>query len=153
VSVDSGVCVLGGGIRVPHDASDHRRRRRGKAEDSSRAAPPPPHLSWLPLYKRAQLRPDIVAGVVVAVLAIPQSLGYVSIAGARSGFRAQLGEDHLWHGLSQTVRVARRKHGIERPGHAEPKPMVVEVEEAKDEVVASPTLDDAAESEASRPAR
>jgi sulfate permease, SulP family len=71
---------------------------------------------------------------------------------ARSGFRAQLGEDHLWHGLSQAVRVARRKHGIERPGHAEPEPIVVEgadeVEEAKDEVVAASTLDDAAESEA-----
>jgi sulfate permease, SulP family len=78
---------------------------------------------------------------------------------ARSGFRAQLGEDHLWHGLSQAVRMARRQHGIERPGHAEPEPIVVEgpdeveeakdeVEEAKDEVVASPTLDDAAESEA-----
>lgn len=32
---------------------------------------------------------------------------------ARSGFRAQLGEDHLWHGLSQAVRVARQQHGIE----------------------------------------
>jgi hypothetical protein len=41
---------------------------------------------------------------------------------------------------------------IERPGHAEPEPIVVEgadeVEEAKDEVVAASTLDDAAESEA-----
>jgi hypothetical protein len=40
-----------------------------------------PILTWLSLYKRAQLRPDIVAGVVVAALAIPQSLGYASIAG------------------------------------------------------------------------
>ncbi|HET9562847.1 MAG TPA: SulP family inorganic anion transporter, partial [Propionibacteriaceae bacterium] len=33
------------------------------------------------MYKRARLRPDIVAGVVVAALAVPQSLGYASIAG------------------------------------------------------------------------
>jgi sulfate permease, SulP family len=73
---------------------------------------------------------------------------------ARSGFRAQLGEDHLWHGLSQAVRVARREHGIDRQEHAEPEPVLVEgtdeVQEAKQEVVASPTLDDATENEASR---
>ena len=40
-----------------------------------------PILIWFPLYKRARLRPDIVAGVVVAALAVPQSLGYASIAG------------------------------------------------------------------------
>ena len=40
-----------------------------------------PILTWLPGYKRARLRPDIVAGVVVAALAVPQSLGYASIAG------------------------------------------------------------------------
>jgi MFS superfamily sulfate permease-like transporter len=40
-----------------------------------------PILTWIPLYKRARLRPDIVAGVVVAALAVPQSLGYASIAG------------------------------------------------------------------------
>jgi hypothetical protein len=105
VGGDSGVCVLGGGIRVPHDASDHRRRRRGKAED-------PPAPTSRPCQPRVHRRLD----------------------------------------LSQAVRVARRKHGIERPGHAEPEPLVVEgadeVEEAKDEVVASSTVDDAAESEA-----
>jgi sulfate permease, SulP family len=73
---------------------------------------------------------------------------------ARSGFRAQLGEDHLWHGLSQAVRVARREHGIDRHEHAEPEPVLVEgtdeVQEAKQEVVASPTLDDPTENEASR---
>ena len=40
-----------------------------------------PILTWLPLYKSGRLRPDIVAGVVVAALAVPQSLGYASIAG------------------------------------------------------------------------
>ena len=38
-------------------------------------------MTRLPLYKRARLRHDIVAGVVVAALAVPQSLGYASIAG------------------------------------------------------------------------
>jgi len=40
-----------------------------------------PIVTWLPVYKRARLRPDIVAGVVVAALAVPQSLGYAAIAG------------------------------------------------------------------------
>jgi integrase len=40
-----------------------------------------PILTWFPLYERARLRPDIGAGVVVAALAVPQSLGYASIAG------------------------------------------------------------------------
>jgi sulfate permease, SulP family len=73
---------------------------------------------------------------------------------ARSGFRAQLGEDHLWHGISQAIRVARRQHGIGRPEQAEPEPIVVddaeEVEEEEEEVVATPTPDDATESEAPR---
>lgn len=30
------------------------------------------------------------------------------------GVRAKLGEDHFWHGISQTVREARRAHQIER---------------------------------------
>src|SRR4051794_27274906 len=37
--------------------------------------------TWLPRYRRARLRPDVVAGVVVAALAVPQSLGYAAIAG------------------------------------------------------------------------
>jgi SulP family sulfate permease len=73
---------------------------------------------------------------------------------ARSGFRAQLGEDHLWHGISQAIRVARRQHGIGRLEQAEPEPVEVEdaeqVEEEEEEVVATPTPDDAAESEAPR---
>ena len=73
---------------------------------------------------------------------------------ARSGFRARLGEEHLWHGISQAVRVARRKHGIKRHEPSEPEPTVVEesedVDEAKEEVVATPTVDDLAESEPPR---
>ncbi len=40
-----------------------------------------PARRWLPRYKRRWLRGDLVAGAVVAALAIPQSLGYASIAG------------------------------------------------------------------------
>jgi len=40
-----------------------------------------PILTWLPAYDRAYLRRDVVAGAVVAALAVPQSLGYAAIAG------------------------------------------------------------------------
>ncbi|WP_180936139.1 SulP family inorganic anion transporter [Nocardioides ungokensis] len=41
-----------------------------------------PIVAWLPLYRPAWLRGDLVAGAVVAALAVPQALGYASIAGA-----------------------------------------------------------------------
>ncbi len=40
-----------------------------------------PIFTWLPAYQRKQLRPDLTAGMVLAALAIPQSLGYAAIAG------------------------------------------------------------------------
>jgi sulfate permease, SulP family len=40
-----------------------------------------PILTWLPRYRRAGLRNDILAGLVVAALAIPQSMGYAVVAG------------------------------------------------------------------------
>ncbi|MDN5771471.1 MAG: SulP family inorganic anion transporter [Microlunatus sp.] len=40
-----------------------------------------PILDWLPRYDRRRLRPDLLAGAVVAALAVPQSLGYAAIAG------------------------------------------------------------------------
>jgi sulfate permease, SulP family len=40
-----------------------------------------PVRKWLPRYQRAWLKGDITAGAVVAALAIPQSLGYATIAG------------------------------------------------------------------------
>ena len=40
-----------------------------------------PVLRWLPQYKRARLRNDMLAGAIVAALLIPQSLGYATIAG------------------------------------------------------------------------
>lgn len=40
-----------------------------------------PVLRWLPRYRRRFLAGDVLAGLVVAALAIPQSLGYATIAG------------------------------------------------------------------------
>jgi sulfate permease, SulP family len=53
---------------------------------------------------------------------------------ARHGLRAQLGEDHIWHSISQAVREARRQHQIER--HEPPEPEVAGVEE--EVIVATP---------------
>ena len=39
-----------------------------------------PIAGWLPRYKRANLRFDLVAGVSVAALVVPKSLGYADIA-------------------------------------------------------------------------
>lgn len=56
--------------------------------------------------------------------------------------------------FSRAVWLARREHGIDRYEHAEPGPVLVEgtdeVQGAKEEIVAFPTLDDATENEASR---
>jgi high affinity sulfate transporter 1 len=73
---------------------------------------------------------------------------------ARSGLRARLGEDHIWHGISQAVRVARRKHGIARHEHQKPDAVLVDetedVDMAEHEVVATPEPDDEAEHERPR---
>lgn len=37
--------------------------------------------AWLPRYRSRLLLGDILAGLVVAALAVPQSLGYAGIAG------------------------------------------------------------------------
>ena len=40
-----------------------------------------PILSWAPRYRRTWLRPDLIAGITVAALVVPKSLGYAGIAG------------------------------------------------------------------------
>ncbi len=40
-----------------------------------------PFVDWLPSISRATLRDDVVAGVTVALVAIPQSLAYAQLAG------------------------------------------------------------------------
>jgi high affinity sulfate transporter 1 len=54
----------------------------GTSEVSERRWRRLPIVSWLPRYQVAWLRGDLVAGAVVAALAVPQALGYASIAGA-----------------------------------------------------------------------
>jgi SulP family sulfate permease len=39
-----------------------------------------PILGWLPQYRRAWLRPDLIAGLTVAALVVPKALGYAGIA-------------------------------------------------------------------------
>jgi MFS superfamily sulfate permease-like transporter len=67
---------------------------------------------------------------------------------ARSGLRAQLGEDHLWHNVAQGIREARRQHGLKPAGKPEPEPLT---EEGAEEIIATPTLDDEPWSEEPRP--
>ena len=40
-----------------------------------------PILQWAPKYQRIWLRPDLIAGLTVAALVVPKSLGYAGIAG------------------------------------------------------------------------
>ncbi len=40
-----------------------------------------PILAWLPNYKKSQLRGDLIAGVTVAIVLIPQGIAYALIAG------------------------------------------------------------------------
>ena len=40
-----------------------------------------PIFRWLPSYKLSNLRGDLMAGLIVGALLIPQSLGYARIAG------------------------------------------------------------------------
>src|SRR5208337_2565059 len=40
-----------------------------------------PITEWLPRYQRVNLRGDVIAGVALAGLLIPESMGYAGIAG------------------------------------------------------------------------
>jgi SulP family sulfate permease len=60
-------------------------------QNDTETAPSPPRKSrlgrvapivdWLPRYQRRWLRPDVIAGISVAALVVPKSLGYATIAG------------------------------------------------------------------------
>ncbi len=67
-------------------ASDKSTDAAGKAAESSDTGPSGiarwiPIIGWLPHYKRRWLRPDLIAGVTVAALVVPKSLGYAGIVG------------------------------------------------------------------------
>ena len=57
----------------------------------------------------------------------------------RSGFMSELGEDHLWHSISQGVREARRAHGLTHVPRSDGHPGSREV------AVQEPAGDEAAE--------
>src|SRR3974390_2276180 len=40
-----------------------------------------PITEWLPSYQRTNLRPDVIAGVALAGLLIPEAMGYAGFAG------------------------------------------------------------------------
>ncbi|MDH3775192.1 MAG: SulP family inorganic anion transporter, partial [Deltaproteobacteria bacterium] len=40
-----------------------------------------PFLSWIRTYNRRHIKADLVAGLTVAVVAVPQSMAYALIAG------------------------------------------------------------------------
>jgi high affinity sulfate transporter 1 len=55
------------------------------------------------------------------------------------GLRAELGEDHIWHSISQGIREARRQHQIPSPGSQESAVAITEEEvvaTGEEEVVA-----------------
>ncbi len=51
------------------------------AAKPSRLARILPIFAWAPRYRRKWLRPDVIAGITVAALVVPKSLGYAGIAG------------------------------------------------------------------------
>jgi SulP family sulfate permease len=67
-----------------HPSPGSTATRQARAE---RSAPPKglarflPILAWAPRYQRSWLRGDLIAGLAVAALVVPKSLGYAEIAG------------------------------------------------------------------------
>lgn len=67
-----------------HPSPGSTATRQARAE---RSAPPKglarflPILAWAPRYQRSWLRGDLIAGLAVAALVVPKSLGYAGIAG------------------------------------------------------------------------
>ncbi|MFA9471761.1 MAG: SulP family inorganic anion transporter, partial [Deltaproteobacteria bacterium] len=47
----------------------------------SRGVPALPIVGWLRNYQRADLGPDLVAGLTTAVMLVPQAMGYALLAG------------------------------------------------------------------------
>ena len=47
----------------------------------SRAVPALPIVGWLRSYQRADLGPDVIAGLTTAVMLVPQAMGYALLAG------------------------------------------------------------------------
>ncbi len=96
----------------------HQVERRGSGSDSRDQSTTPsrralstfiPILGWLPTYSRKLLRGDIIAGITLVGLAVPESLGYAQIAGVpvQFGLYALLGGlvGYLLFGASRQLVV------------------------------------------------
>ena len=66
-----------------------------------------PILDWLPHYKRSWLRPDLLAGLSVWALVIPQALGYAEVIGVppQYGLYTILGASVLYAVFASTRQV------------------------------------------------
>ena len=56
-----------------------------------------PMLRWLPAYRASNLGSDLLAGVIVAALLVPQSLGYAGIAGVPVQVGLYAVPSRCWH--------------------------------------------------------
>lgn len=71
---------LGGGGGIGNTAQV-RRPKKGDNSMYARVAKVMPILTWLPKLNRQTVKADIIAGITVGVMVIPQSMSYGSIAG------------------------------------------------------------------------
>jgi MFS superfamily sulfate permease-like transporter len=71
-----------------------------------------------------------------------------------TGVRERVGEDHIWHSISQGVRAARRQHGL-RPAPADvPDPSTeLDAEVNEPEVIVVSTVSPCDEADRDEPAR
>jgi len=68
-----------------------------------------------------------------------------------TGVRARIGEDHIWHGISQGVRAARDQHGLRRVAANAPDPgaeLDAEVNEPEVIIVSTTSEPDEVDSDA-----
>ncbi|XP_059614628.1 sodium-independent sulfate anion transporter-like [Phlebotomus argentipes] len=63
------------------DVKEMLRRRAGKMCRKETVTKRVPVLDWLPKYRREYVFPDVVAGITVALTAIPQGIAYAVVAG------------------------------------------------------------------------
>lgn len=55
----------------------------GTLSDATRRAPPAPPLHHVTVQIREHLVPDVIAGVTVGIMAVPQGMSYAQLAGLR----------------------------------------------------------------------
>jgi MFS superfamily sulfate permease-like transporter len=72
----------------------------------------------------------------------------------RTGVRERIGEDHIWHGISQGVRAARDQHGLRPVTTDGPDPSAeLDAEVSEPEVIVVSTTSERDEADGDEPAR